>query len=119
MRPPAGTLKDSIRIESHNIGHDASTGQRIDVWTTVLTVRADIKPLRGKERWSSISEVIEDLAKITINWHPSLNELNATYRVVDLLSGAIYSIESVVDIGNMHQTLELMASKLLKDQPGG
>lgn len=90
----AGRLDRRITIQARSVTQD-SFGAEIATWADDTTVWAEVRPIRGSERWAAM-EVTADLPmKFTIRWRnePSTVDNRIVY------GGRIYDIQSVNEIG--------------------
>lgn len=90
----AGRLDRRITIQSRTVMQDGF-GAEIASWSDEATVWAEVKPLRGSERWAAM-EVAADLpTRFTIRYRaePSTVDNRIAYK------GRIYDIQSVNEIG--------------------
>jgi len=69
----AGSLRHRIDIEALQETQDATTGERIEVWTAIHTnIPASVEPLSVKEYMASMQLGSEISTRITIRWMSGL-----------------------------------------------
>jgi|14BtaG_2_1085337.scaffolds.fasta_scaffold00960_7 SPP1 family predicted phage head-tail adaptor len=103
---PAGTLKHKVTLEQQSATKDA-TGQRVNSWATLATVRASIKTGKGAEKKSASGEVEFAGVLIVIRYSSAVSVLNSGDRVTDANKGTIYDIDSVVNVNEENRILQL------------
>jgi SPP1 family predicted phage head-tail adaptor len=86
-----GDLDRRIRIEQCTYTTD-SVGQRIAVWSTLITVWAKIVYESGNEKYEANQKVAERIVKFIVRYRT----LNETMRVV--YDGRVYDILAIEDI---------------------
>ena len=86
----AGTLDKRVQLQ---LGVDTQddgangTGELIRSWTTLATVSARIKPLKGREFFTGGLPIAEMDTEITIRWAEALLRLSAKDRVLHTVRG--------------------------------
>ena len=65
----AGRLKHTIEIYQRYTSQDAA-GQPFDTWVLVLTAKAEVKPLIGREYLAAQQTVSELTHDVTMRYHP-------------------------------------------------
>lgn len=103
---PAGKLRHKVTIQSKSATKDG-TGQRIDSWSTLATVRANIKPARGSEKLVGTGEIEQAGTVITIRYSSAVASVNADDRVIDARKSTEYDITSVGNVNEEDRTIEL------------
>lgn len=106
----AGKLRQVVTIQSRTNDDQDSVGQPQDPWRGVVTVRADIAPLNGREYFSAQQVVSEVTTKITIRYRPDVTVEN---RIV--FGDINYDILDVIDVDMRHHELQLMCMAGLID----
>lgn len=86
-----GDLDRRIRIEQCTYTTD-SVGQRIAVWSTLITVWAMVVYESGNEKYEASQKVAERIVKFIVRYRA----LNETMRVV--YDGRVYGILAIEDI---------------------
>lgn len=113
----AGKLRQSVTIQSRTNDDQDSVGQPQDPWRGVVTVRADVEPLSGREYFNAQQIVSEVTTRITIRYRPGITTNN---RVVlhDSKGDTNYDVLDVIDVDMRHRELQLMCRTGLIDVNG-
>ena len=98
----AGKLRHSITVEQVSEVRDAR-GETTKTWSTFLTSRAGIYPLRGKEFFAAHQDNAEINTKIVLRYQPGIT---AEMRV--LANGNYYDIQAVINVEERNRELNLM-----------
>lgn len=101
----AGTLRHRVTIQQRP-ALPAPNGQPSLVWQDVATVHADIRFLNGLETVRSGGDVSIARASIRIRWR---TDVTADMQAVDLSSGRVYAIKSVLPDMQRRQYVDLTA----------
>lgn len=99
----AGKLRQVITIQALDNEQQDSVGQPIQPWVDMLTVRADVEPLSGREYFSGQDPVSDTTTRITIRFLAGVTQRN---RVV--FDGEHYDILDVIDLDMRHREMQLM-----------
>lgn len=101
----AGRLNKRVTIQSRGAGVD-SFGAPNGTWTDIATVWASVSPLRGQERMNTQQTQADIDHKITVRYRPGLvAKQRLKYGV------RLFDIESVIDINERHETVEMMCKE--------
>ncbi|WP_042297116.1 phage head closure protein [Paraburkholderia bannensis] len=94
----AGKLNRRVRIERRagDDDRDPDTGQPLDTWVEVMTVRCNVKMLTGKETLRADSDVGEATASIRIRFRTGID--NGMRAVVVRTVGGLEVIDGVFNI---------------------
>lgn len=113
----AGKLRQSVTIQSRTNDDQDSVGQPQDPWRGVVTVRAAIEPLNGREYFSAQQVVSDVTTRITIRYRPGITTAN---RVVAHFGNddVNYDILDVIDTEMQHREIQLMCKTGLIDVNG-
>lgn len=106
----AARLNDLVILQLAQEGKD-SFGGTTSAWVQLAQVYADIQPIRGKEFFDSFQVQVEVSYKIKIRYRA---DVVPKMRV--LFGTRIFSIEYVIDVGERHETLELMCAEGPKEE---
>jgi len=114
----AGTLDTRIAIQRKS-SMLSSSGEPIDVWTTIGLRWADVKPLVGSEVSVSAQWVAREQVRFTIRWDTILASLSPLDRVVmpaSEISNSPLDERSLYDVmfvqePKRNDTLEITASR--------
>ena len=98
-----GRLDRLIVIEVDTPTRSAS-GEEKENWTTLATVWADVRPLRGREFFDAAAVQSEIDTKFRIRWR---SDLTTAMRIN--YDGQLYDIHSIAELGR-HSATEIMAS---------
>lgn len=109
----AGRLRHRIRIEQQVDGQDPATFEPTRNWATFADkVPASIIPLSGREFVAAGGKQAEVTTRIELRMLPGLV---STMRVVDIVTGAIYSIAAVLPDPTNARHQNIMASTGVSD----
>lgn len=109
----AGRLRHVVTLERQSATQDAM-GQRVDVWTTIATVRASIEPLRGKEFIAASGERAELTTRIRIRYSGDVSGLRPRDRVNH--GGNLYDIVAPpINTDERDRELQLMCKLVVDD----
>lgn len=99
----AGTLKHQISIERYTEQQDLF-GEPIKSWSVLNTVRANLKPLNGKEEFNiQIKNTVTH--KITIRY------TNITPKDRLTFNSRIFDIQYVLNINEENEELQILAEE--------
>lgn len=102
-----GKLRHRVTLQEL-VKTDDGYGGIVETWQDVATVWAAIKPLRGNERYTAQQVQSELSHKITIRYQAGIKpQMKLLYK------GRTFEIESVIDIEERHQWLELLCSEVV------
>lgn len=106
----AGLMTHRVTLQSPSASVDV-LGQRVETWTDVATVWAQVQPLRGREFFAAGAINSEASVKIRI-WHRS--DVTGAMRV--LWRGVPHAIVAPpIDVEGARRALELMCSAGMRD----
>lgn len=103
-----GQMRTPLRIEE-SVETRTSDGGITQSWSVLQTVWARLQGLRGRELFSAKQINPQTSHKVTIRY---CKGLTSNARLVDVGSSRIFNIESVVDIEDRHQWMELMCTEV-------
>ena len=72
MRAVAAKLRHTLSLQSRDTGRDA-LGGALNTWTTVASVRAEVKPLSGRAYWDSLQSQTEVSHQVTIRYRADVD----------------------------------------------
>lgn len=101
----AGKLKVRVAIQQKSSTQD-SVGQPLEVWTTLATVWADVRNMRGLEVLKADMQMSRLLASIRIRYR---TDVTPAMRVVH--GNNIYQITAVSPDSNSKDYLDLICEK--------
>lgn len=105
-----GDYPDRIRIEQRVAAGKAANGEDIFAWALISLRWSKYTPLRGKELIAAHQQQAETVASFKMHYTSTIvPEMRIVFR------GALYDIESVIDIGGAREELELLCKKGLVD----
>ena len=103
-----GRMRTPLRIQEY-VETRTSDGGIAEAWSTTQNVWGRVQGLRGRELFSAQQINPQTSHKVTIRYSKGLTS-NA--RLVDPSSSRIFNIESVVDIEDRHQFMELICTEV-------
>ena len=101
----AGRMIHTITLERRSSGQD-STGQPVDTWATLATVRADIQPIKGNEYFAGSGERADITHRSRIWYQAALSTLSAGDRAV--FGSRIFDIEGALNPDERNREIHLM-----------
>ena len=103
-----GKLRHRVTIQQL-VNIDDGGGGSIETWQDIVPVWAAIEPLRGNERYTA-QQVQSTLShKVTIRYREGVKpQMRLTYK------GRVFEVESVIDVEERHQWLELLCSEVIQ-----
>ena len=105
----AGRLHKKILIESVSEVRD-SRGETTQTWSTTITTRAAIAPLRGREYFEAHQENREVTHKIIIRYQSGI-----TPKMRINFNGRYFDIESIINVEERNRELNLMCVERLPE----
>jgi SPP1 family predicted phage head-tail adaptor len=112
----AGKLRNKIVIQENQSSARDDYGAQVDHWVDVLTCRASIEPLSGREYFSSAQIQAEGMTRFRIRY-PRMQiwpGMRIKYRDPVLDKDRQFDIQAVIDQNEMHVDLFLMAIEFIK-----
>lgn len=103
MRP--GLLDRTVIIQNYTEAQDA-TGQPVQTWADLRTVRAKVTPLKTSERFDANRDMGVFTAVFTVRWLDSV-----THRSRVVYDGKNYDVIAIRELGR-RQWLELVGEVL-------
>lgn len=107
---PAGALRHRVRFERRSVSQDQITGQRSEVWTSIASRRAEIKPIKAQQQEDASGEYASSDYMLRVRFDSSLN-LTEEDRFIELKTKTIYQIDGVLDINLESRVLSIMATR--------
>ena len=101
-----GALRHRIEIQAHSGTTQNSFGEPVENWTRLLDADASVQPLRGLERYASQQTQSTADTKVTMRYRSGID----TQKRVKF-GARIFDIESVINIDERNQTLELLCKE--------
>ena len=101
-----------VRVQ-RNTPTQSGSGFETEVWSTVKTVYAGIEPLEGREMFAAQTFLGSTSARIVMRYDPVFDLKDTKIRLVDIVTGEVWEVESVIDKDNRRWALELMAKKVV------
>jgi len=98
----AGALDRRIEIQRAEVVQD-EYGQPIETWVTVADCAAEVRPLKGIERFTAEQLAAHVDTRFRIRWLPDITPQN---RIV--FDGRAYDVQAVLELGR-RDGLELLA----------
>lgn len=103
----AGSLRHQITIQQKSTSRDAIGGV-IDVWTTFVTVRAAVEPIRGREYFAAQQVHAEVSHRIRMRYRAGI-----TPRMQVTLGSRTFQIETVINVQEQDRELHLMVVEVV------
>lgn len=106
-----GALKDRVLVQRSEpvvLG----SGFEQEAWVDVKRAWADIRPMTGSELFASQTLLGSQPARITMRYDPELDLKDTKLRLVDVVTGEVWQVESAQDVDNRRRELELTASQI-------
>ncbi len=104
----AGRLRDKAKVQVRNAGQDGM-GQVVEAHTDLVTVRCSVEPLNGREYFSSRGENLEVTTRVRMRYRSELVNFGPGDRLE--ISGEIYDVDAVINVGNRKRELVVMCAK--------
>jgi head-tail adaptor len=101
----AGLLDTLIALQRNTQSY-SSTGEPIEMWSTLAQRWADLRPVLGTEVNAAEQWVAREQIEFTIRWSPELGDLSPLDRLICPASAAASSpiiVRSIYDIIAVHQ----------------
>ena len=98
-----GQLDQRISVERLSGGVDELGQPLPDTWAPLFTCWAAVEPLAGREYLAAAALVSEVTARIRMRYRPWMTSQD---RVIH--NGAVYQIQSVIDVRSENRELHLM-----------
>lgn len=102
----AGERRHVVTVEAATVVRD-STGQEIETWGTIATIRASMEPVTGNEFFAAQTTFAETTARFRTRYNPDLT-LEKKMRLKDH-QGGIWDVKSVLDREFRQRDLEIVA----------
>jgi len=99
----AGSLRKRVELQSQATTKDAIGGS-VGAWSTVSTVWAGIRPLRGQERFSNNKESAEVSHEIKIRYYAGLT---TAHRIK--YGARLFDIQAILNIQERDADMLIMA----------
>lgn len=103
----AGERRHVITVETATVARDSS-GQEIETWVVLATIRASMEPVTGSEFFAAQTTFAETTARFRTRYNPDLNMDDKKLRLVDR-TGGIWDVESVLNLEFRDRDLEIVA----------
>jgi SPP1 family predicted phage head-tail adaptor len=104
----AGDLRDRVTLQRKTVAR-TSAGEETVTWTDEATVWGKVEPIRGREYYQAQAVQSEVNMRFVIRFRFLVS--TAIYRVK--FGVKYYTIDSVIDVDNMHHWLELMCTEVV------
>lgn len=110
MSVRAGMYRESIAVDEAVEAQD-ETGDPVVTWTEREVVRAEVKPLRGRERLQENAINANIDVKIFTRWAPFWDTVTAKWRIRHLdKGGTIYNVVAITNVDMRNHEVEIMAN---------
>lgn len=104
-RAPSSRLRQSVVIEQPNFTSDFAGGETVS-WSSLVTVWAEIMPLRPVENFESLQRNMIGQFRITLRYRA---DVTTRMRVNE--NGRIFYIRSLMNVGDADELLELICEE--------
>lgn len=105
----SGKLRHRLSLQEQKQTQDSSTGQLVVTWQEVDKLWASVEPLSAREFIAAKTHQSQISARIVIR---ATEGINASQRLVDTRTGAIYNIEGVLrDLKSGHHWMTIPVSE--------
>lgn len=110
----AGTLRHTVSIQQRSATIDA-LGDVSDSWVTLITARAEVRPLSARELFAAQATQSQVSHQVTVRYRPELAapKAAATYRV--LFGSRVFDVHGVMNIDERNREIRMMCSEGLSD----
>ena len=109
----SGKLRHRLSLQEQGQTQDPNTGQLVVEWQEVAKLWASVEPLKVREFIAAKTHQSQVSARIVIR---AQDGINASQRLVDTRTGAIYNIEGVLrDPKSGHHWMTLPVSEGVND----
>lgn len=102
-----GKLDRWITLQRNTPTQDTGSGENVDSWATLATLRAAKRDVSDTERVASAEVQAEITTRFQIRWSSAWSSLNAKDRLT--CEGKTYQIVGTKEIGR-HEGIEISAS---------
>lgn len=103
----AGLMRHKITMQKKSNERN-SFGEPEDMWVDVVTVRASINPLSGRDFMAAMKEQAAVTHKVTIRYNPSVN---ADMRIK--YGDRLFDILHIIDTWEQHREMVLLCKELI------
>lgn len=102
-----GRYRESIAVDEPTETQD-STGDPIVTWTEQAVVRAEIRPLRGRERLQGNAITADIDARVFTEWAPFWDDVTPKWRIRHLnKGGTIYNVTAIANVDMRNHEVEI------------
>ena len=106
----AGELRHEITLQQRVVTPKNALGQAGGGWADVVTVRASVDPLRGRELFAAGQTLAPVEVRVRLRYITGV-----TPAMRFMWDGVAYGISSVINVAGLCHTLEIMATSALRD----
>ena len=104
----AGLLRQTVDVKRRSTEKN-SFGETVDEWVTIVTRRADIEPLSGKEYFANSGEDTNVTTRIRLRWEDAVADISPKDQIHH--GTVIYNIKSVINQRELNRDLVLMCDR--------
>lgn len=109
----SGKLRHRLSLQEQGQTQDPQTGQLVVKWQEVVKLWASVEPLSAREFIAAKTHQSQVSARVVIR---AQDGINASQRLVDTRTGAIYNIEGVLpDPKSGHHWMTIPVSEGVND----
>ena len=103
----AGQLRQRVTIKDKSVAQN-TYGEEVITWVDVVTVWAEVEPLRGREFMEGKQITAEVSTKIRIRYRSGITpEMRAVYGSI------VYDIQSIIHIEEREREIHLMCQEII------
>lgn len=110
----AGTLRHVVSIQQRSATID-SVGDVSDSWSTLISARAEVRPLNARELFAAQATQSEVTHQVTVRWRPELTPPTqaSAYRV--LFGARVLAVHGVMNMDERNREVRLLCSEGLSN----
>lgn len=107
-----GNLRRTVTVQRQTSSKDA-VGQLQDSWTTLVTRRASLEPLNGREYFAASGENSEVSTRIRMRYDSTVATIKQHDRIIDasVSPQVVYDIESIINPRERNREVILMCRR--------
>ncbi len=103
----AGLMRHRIRIQAQTAEKN-KLGERVDTWTDVVSVRASVNPISGREFMAAMQDHAAVTHRVTIRYNRAVR---ASMRI--LYGDRVFEILHIIDTFEQHREMTLLCKEMI------